>query len=108
LARDRDQLDRALPNADAELRRSTIPVDVDLGKIANTAMAETAAIVAGVRLRMDLGSWQNWRRHRLQLGYAPFASEDRDRILGPAHAPRPTQRSTGRRGPKGGRPNVAG
>ncbi len=89
LARDRDQLDRGLPNASDELRRSTIPVDIDLAQLARHAMAETAAIVAEVQWRLPLGRWQHWPNHRLELGYTPYSSEDRDLILGPAHPPRP-------------------
>jgi hypothetical protein len=83
LARNREQLDRGLPDASEELRRSTVPVDVDLGKIARTAMAETAAIVAGVRFRYEVGTWQRWERCRLVFGYFPYASEDRHLFASP-------------------------
>jgi hypothetical protein len=85
LARNREQLDEALPGHDDQLRRSTIPVDYDPDQIARSAIGETASIVSQVLWRQVEGPWQRWVRCRLTFGYAPFAAGDREFVMGPAH-----------------------
>lgn len=84
LARTRTELDSALPGADEGLRRATTPVDYGAERVVRTAMGSAVEIVARAKWRRDMGAWRRWEGCRITFGYVPWASEDRDSILGPA------------------------
>lgn len=83
LARDRHELDQAMPGADEPVRRSTIPVDYGADRVARAATGNVISIVSGIQWRLVAGPWQRWEACRLVFGYVPFASEDRGTVVGP-------------------------
>lgn len=79
VARDRTDLDSALPGADAKARRLTIPVDWDIQDTARQARVDAFRITARLRWEHSFGRWRRWERCRCLFGYPPWLAGGLDR-----------------------------
>lgn len=88
LGRSRAEVEAALGDVDDASRRMSVRPRHDAGAIRKQAEETTErsvleALVQHRIVRPLAAGWQHWNRCRLELGYAPFAAEDRDLVLGP-------------------------
>jgi hypothetical protein len=90
LGRSRQDLEAALGDVDDETRRYSVRPGYDPEAIAHQARTTTEAAtleaIVEVGIKRPLARfWPHWSGCRLTLGYALFAAEDRDLLLGAPH-----------------------
>lgn len=86
LGRSQLDLEFALPNADDNLRRASVPIEHDSDAIAVKAASLAHQVIADAVVELTINrplerSWQRWERCLLRFGYAPFAPDDRDQFV---------------------------
>jgi hypothetical protein len=90
LGRSQQELEAALGDADEETRRYSIQPSLDAEAIARQARTTTEQVVAEVMVEVGIkrplaNFWAHWTGCRLEFGYALFAAEDRNLLLGAPH-----------------------
>jgi hypothetical protein len=85
LARHRSELDGAWPEANDEQRRASVEAAVATERVVASAWRDVTSIAIDVLWRHQNERWLHWTGCRLEFGWQPFDSEDRNLVRRPFH-----------------------